>query len=147
MKIRPMKRPIARSLLLALALGAAVGVQAQDTMTEVQVRSALEAQGYSQVSDIKFEHGLWSADVRSADGSELDVHVDPASGEVYPDNAVANITANEVQAQLSAAGYTHIEDVEFDDGIWKAEARNPQGQKMNLRLAPTDGRILHERAD
>lgn len=158
--------PVLRTALLALALSAAGTAAAQTaptagamerdtsahgahtaTMSEAQVRSALEAEGFSNVRDLEFEHGLWSADVNSADGSKLDVHLDPASGEVFPDNATARITDQEVRAKLSAAGYQHVDDVEFDDGIWKAEARNAQGQKMKLRIAPTDGRILHERID
>ena len=162
MKIHPV--PHARVALLALSLSVAGSVAAQDaatpaaqadpahhamhaTMSEAQVRSALEGEGFRNVRDLEFEHGLWSADVDSADGNKLDVYLDPATGEVFPDNAAARVSENEVRAKLTAAGYQHIDDVEFDDGIWKAEARNAQGQKMNLRIAPTDGRVLHERLD
>lgn len=155
-----------RVALLALALAAAGTAVAQQTgnagamqadtshhgahqatMTEAQVRAALEGEGFRNVRDLEFEHGLWSADVDSADGNKIDVYLDPTSGEVFPDNATARISENEVRAKLTAGGYQHIEDVEFDDGIWKAEARNAQGQKLNLRIAPTDGRVLHERID
>ncbi|WP_164972207.1 PepSY domain-containing protein [Luteimonas sp. YGD11-2] len=158
--------PHVRVALLALALSAAGTAVAQQTgnagamqadtshhgahqatMTEAQVRAALEGEGFRNVRDLEFEHGLWSADVDSADGNKIDVYLDPASGEVFPDNATARISENEVRARLTAGGYQHIDDVEFDDGIWKAEARNAQGQKLNLRIAPTDGRVLHERID
>jgi len=162
MNIHPL--PHVRVALLALSLAVAGGAAAQDaatraapadparhamhaTMSEAQVRSALEGEGFRNVRDLEFEHGLWSADVDSADGNKIDVYLDPATGEVFPDNAAARVSENEVRAKLTAAGYQHIDDVEFDDGIWKAEARNAQGQKMNLRIAPTDGRVLHERLD
>lgn len=137
----------ARLLAAALGLALAGTVAAQDTMREAQVRTTLEAQGYTDVHDVKFDDGLWEADATSADGRKVDVRIDPASGEIFPDNAVSQVSEAEVRARLSAAGYGRIGDVEFDDGLWKAEAWNASGQKMKVHLAPQDGRVLHERAD
>ncbi|WP_024889061.1 PepSY domain-containing protein [Luteimonas huabeiensis] len=143
------QRNARRLRLLAAALGLALAgtVVAQDAMREAQVRSALEAQGYTDIHDVKFDDGLWEADATSADGRKVDVRIDPASGEIFPDNAVSQVSEAEVRARLSAAGYGRIGEVEFDDGLWKAEAWKADGRKMKVLLAPQDGRVLHERAD
>ena len=66
-----------RGLVLALSLAAGAAV-AQDAMTSVQVRAALTEGGYTDISDVEFKNGIWKADVRDANGSKIDVRLDPA---------------------------------------------------------------------
>lgn len=132
-------------LALSLATGAAV---AQDSMTAAQVRAALTEGGYTDIHDVEFKSGLWKADVTDATGNKIDVRMDPATGRVYPENAApGSLGEADIRAKLTAAGYTRIEDVEFDDGLWEAEADNAEGQRMDLKLDPQDGRIVSETRD
>ena len=87
-----------RAAWLALALAFTGGsVFAQDALTEAQVRTTLEAGGYTKVNDVKFEDGVWKADARSANGNRVDVRIDAQSGAIYPDEQVANLTQADVQ--------------------------------------------------
>lgn len=137
------------ALAIAIALSAPLAAQeraatqaAADTLTKPQVQAMLEAKGYTKVHDIEFENGLWEAEAESADGNNVDLRLDPRSGTIYPDNAVSELGEADIRARLAAAGYTKVEDVEFDDGMWTADADNAQGQRMELKLDPKTGEVI-----
>lgn len=45
-------------------------------------------------------------------------------------------------ATLEAAGYRHIEDLEFEDGLWQAEATRADGRRVDVVLTPEGGNVL-----
>ncbi len=131
--------------LLAAALAAAPALSNPNTsepLTEPQVRTLLEGQGFTRVNDLEFEDGMWEADATSADGNRVDLRVDPASGKVFAEDMVSTLSADDIKARLTAAGYSKVHDVDFEDGIWEAEAERPDGEDVEIRLDATDGRIL-----
>lgn len=142
-------RPIRKTKTwLAAALLAAVGTAAaQDGLTAAEVRAKLEAQGYTKVNDVEFDDGMWEADARSADGNRVQVRLDARTGEVYADELVANLGKADVKAKLAAAGYTNVHDVDYDGGVWKAEADDPAGKDVEVRLDPATGRIIGKDKD
>ena len=137
----------AKAWLAAAMLAAAGTAAAQDGLTAVQVRAQLEAQGYTAVNDVEFDDGMWEADARSADGNRVEVRLDPKTGQVYADELVANLGKADVKAKLAAAGYTNVHDVDYDDGVWKAEADDPAGKDVELRLDPATGEIIGKDKD
>ncbi len=134
----------AYALALACASGAVI---AQDALTAPQVRAKLTAQGYTKINDVKFEDGVWKADARSANGNRVDVRLDPKTGRVYPDEQIANMSEADVRAALSAAGYTDIHDVDYEDGIWNAEADDPAGKDVELKIDPNTGKVIGKEKD
>lgn len=149
-------------IMLATALACACGLAyAQDTsaqqdpmkqaaaagLTEPQVRAALEAKGYTSVNDVKFRDGMWKADARSADGQRVDLRIDAKTGEVYPEDEVAELSEADVRAKLTVAGYSNIHDVDFDDGLWKAEADDASGDDFKVTLDPKTGQVVGKEKD
>ncbi len=59
----------------------------------------------------------------------------------------AQLDAKQVIAKLESAGYTNIEDVERDDGVWEVEATNSAGQRVELDVDPVSGNVLREKMD
>ena len=135
------------SLTFALALGTlSLGVSglvmAQQAMTEPQVHSKLTEQGYTKVHDVKFKDGMWRAEAKSADGKHVDLRIDAKTGEVYPDEQVSRLSEKDVRASLETQGYTHVHDVDFDDGIWKAKAENQNGVDVKLKIDAGTGKVI-----
>lgn len=123
--------------MLASALVFAGAAHAQQPMTEQDVRTTLAGEGYTEVK----------ADARSTDGNRLEVRIDSATGKLYPSTAVATLSAQDVRASLDAAGYTGVDDVEFDDGLWTADATDAQGQRVDLVMDPETGEVIGSERD
>ncbi len=140
-----------RMLLLSTALMASGAALAQtpnpDALTEPQVRALLTEKGYTRIDDLDFEDGAWETDATSADGNRVDVRVDPASKRIFAEALVSTLSEDDVKAKLSAAGYSKVHDVDFDDGVWKAEAERADGNDVEIHLDPKDGHILHVEND
>ena len=140
-----------RMLLLSAALVASGAALAQspkaDALTEPQVRALLTEKGYTRIDDLDFEDGAWETDATSADGNRVDVRVDPASGRIYAEALVSTLSEDDVKAKLSTAGYSKVHDVDFDDGVWKAEAERADGNDVEIHLDPKDGHVLHVEND
>lgn len=135
------------SLTFALALGTlSLGVTgvaaAQQAMTEPQVNNQLTEQGYTKVHDLEFKDGMWHAKARSADGDHVNLRIDASTGTVYPDEQVSRLSKKDVRASLETQGYTHVHDIDFDDGIWNAKARNPAGAKVKLKINANSGKVI-----
>jgi hypothetical protein len=52
----------------------------------------------------------------------------------------------EIEA-ITAAGYQNVENVDFKDGRWKAEAENGSGKAVKLMVDPDDGSVIGEALD
>ena len=137
------------SLSAALAMSGAALAQAPkaDVLTEPQVRALLTEKGYTRIDDLDFEDGAWETDATSADGNRVDVRVDPASSKIFAEALVSALSEDDVKAKLTAAGYSKVHDVDFDDGVWKAEAERADGNDVEIHLDPKDGKVLHVEND
>lgn len=134
--------------LSAVAVSPAIAqTQATDTMTEPQVRQILADNGYTRIDDLDFEDGMWETDATSANGNRVDVRVNPRTGEVLADNMVSTLSEADVKAKLAAAGYSKVHDVDFDDGMWKAEAEESNGNDVEIHLDANSGEIVHVEND
>ena len=141
-----------RMLLLSAALAASGAALAQTSadvaaLTEPQVRALLTEKGYTRIDDLDFEDGAWETDATSADGNRVDVRVDPATGKIFAEALVSTMSEDDVKAKLTAQGYSKVHDVDFDDGVWKAEAERADGNDVEIHLDPKDGHILHVETD
>lgn len=149
--VRPRHRLLALAALAALS--GAVFAQApaptagKDALKEPQVRALLTEKGYTHIDDLDFEDGMWETDATSANGDRVDVRINPATGEVMAEKLVSDLSENDVKAKLTAAGYSKIHDVDFDDGVWKAEAERADGNDVEIHLAANTGEIIHVEND
>ena len=55
--------------------------------------------------------------------------------------AQETLTEAQVRARLTDQGYTKINDIIFADGVWKADARSAEGNRVDVRLDPQTGRV------
>src|SRR5690606_4875462 len=114
----PMNRNAVTTLAVAVALAVGAGAAvAKDrgSRTERDVQDRLAAEGYTNTRDIEFDDGMWEAEARRSDGRDLDLRIDPRTGAIHPEDAGTNLSAEDIEASLTAAGYSRIHDVDFDD--------------------------------
>lgn len=148
----------ARTLMLSMLLATVatpVLAQAQAvdaspapaSLTKAQVEQQLQAKGYTDVHDLKFDDGLWEAKATSADGKHVGLKIDPKNAQILPDKTVSQVGKDDIRASLSTAGYTGVHDIDFEDGVWKAKAKNANGEKLKVQLSPKDASIIATEAD
>lgn len=151
MTVRNRHRLLTLAALAALSAAAVAQPPAptarKDALKEPQVRALLTEKGYTNIDDLDFEDGMWETDATSANGDRVDVRINPASGDVMAEKLVSDLSENDVKAKLTAAGYSKIHDVDFDDGVWKAEAERADGNDVEIHLAANTGEIIHVEND
>lgn len=137
-----MNKLVTASAALILAIAGSAAVAQQQAMTENDVRTQLQNDGYKNVHDLKFTDGMWRAKAEGGDGTNVTVKVDPKTGKSFPDKKVARLSEDDVKAALSSQGYTDVHDVDMDDGVWHAKARNPAGKKVEVQVDPDSGKVI-----
>ena len=140
---------LALAITLAFAGSAwsqAVAPNTGSALTEADVRALLANQGYTEVNDVEFKEGVWTADGKSADGNHVEVKLDN-TGKVIPDTGVATITKDQIIIKAQEAGYKNVHDVDFEGGVWKVEAETADGTDVELKMDPNDGHIMGSEQD
>ena len=139
--------PLALCVALALAGTACAADPGQDQarMGEQEAREALTAAGYTDIHDLEFDNGMWEADARR-DGRSVDLRIDPRTGNIYPEDGRSGRTEADVRASLEAAGYQRIRDIEFDDGMWTADAEI-DGVDYDLYIDPETTEVVSRERD
>jgi uncharacterized membrane protein YkoI len=59
----------------------------------------------------------------------------------------ATLTEPQVRAKLEAQGYTKVNDVKFEDGVWKADAKSADGNHVDVRLDAKTGAVIGKEKD
>jgi uncharacterized membrane protein YkoI len=139
------------ALSIALAVSGTAFAQAAPAntgspMTEADIRASLANEGYSEINDVEFKEGVWTADAKSADGNHVELKVGN-DGKVIPDKGVATISKDRIVIMAQEAGYKNVHDVDFEGGVWKVEAEMADGTDVELKMDPNDGHILGSEQD
>lgn len=111
-------------------------------LSESTIKSDIAEAGYKEVKGLKFKDGVWQAKARGGNDKWTKIRVGPTTGKVYEADAPSRLNANEIKAKLTAQGYQNIGDVEFDEGLWSAKAKDAQGSKVKLLVDPDDGSVV-----
>jgi hypothetical protein len=121
--------------------------QPADALPQDQIMQNIAAAGYRDVEGLQFQNGLWVADARDGAGNSVRIMIAPVSGRVYVANEPSRLDKDEIEARLTAQGYEDVDDLDFDDGIWRAEARDSLGHDVDLIIDPTDGTVIASKQD
>ncbi len=60
------------------------------------------------------------------------------------DPAKASMTEPQVRALLTEKGYTRIDDLDFEDGMWETDATSADGNRVDVRINPANGEVMAE---
>ena len=162
MEKRMLSAALAASLLCAggMAFAQDAPVQATQTttttttvqtssnaLTEDQIKSDIANAGYKEVKGLQFKKGVWMAKARDGNDNWVRIRIGPTTGKVYQADAPSRLNKDEIKAKLTAAGYQNIDDVDFDNGLWSADAKSPQGENVHLLVDPDDGSVVASEHD
>lgn len=115
------------------------------------VRNLVLDAGFVDVRDIEFDDAFWEVDAIDAHGREFDLVLHPVSGAILnaPKDPAGSTPLNvdDIRSRLGAAGYSRIEDLEFDDGHWEADATNARGERVELKVDAYSGAVTSEQRD
>ena len=53
----------------------------------------------------------------------------------------------QARAQLAAAGYLNVHDVDYESGVWTAEGDDPSGRDVELKVDPATGKVIGKEKD
>ena len=120
-----------------------------------QVSAKLQQLGYQQVLELEFDDGFWEAEVRNGNSKvelilhpvTLDVLHQSGNGNSQTGSTTPGLDSAQIIASLEQGGYRHIHDLEFDDGLWEADAINAKGFRVELKIHPESGAVLSEKLD
>jgi len=116
-------------------------------LSEAAIKADIGNAGYQEVKGLKFKDGVWQAKARGGNDKWVHIKIGPSTGKVYEADAPSRLNKNEIKAKLTAQGYQDVDDVDFDDGLWSAEAKNPEGKKVDLLVDPDDGSVVAIKQD
>lgn len=116
-------------------------------LSESAIKADIANAGYQEVKDLKFKDGVWQAKARGGNDKWVHIKVGPTTGKVYEADAPSRLNKDEIKAKLTAQGYQDVDDVDFDDGLWSADAKDPQGKKVDLLVDPNDGSVVAVKQD
>ncbi|MCG6118214.1 MAG: PepSY domain-containing protein [Aquimonas sp.] len=147
-RIRPLKRFHPLALAALTGLGLSLAAVAAPVQQAGEVAALLQQAGYAEVRDIELDSGLWEVEVRRDTGRWGEIHVDPATGEIFDRHTGrALLDAEAITRALEAQGYRDIKDLDREGATWDADAMSPEGYEVDLRVSAHDGRVLHSERD
>ena len=136
------RKKIALALTLAISLS---GFEAASVRTGGDVRGILTAEGYLSVSNIHRNGDSWFADaVAPGSRQNVSVQIDTVTGMVSPDDSKSEKSPLDILQSIQSAGYSNIGAVRFFGGVWRAHATNSTGESVNIKVNPSDGRVVEE---
>ena len=119
----------------------------EGALTEEAIKTAIANAGFKEVKDLKFKDGVWTTKARGGNKQWVELAVGPVNGKVYVDEAPSKLNKDEISAKLAAAGYQKVHDVEYEHGLWSADATTAQGHDVDLLVDPDDGSVVAKSSD
>jgi hypothetical protein len=116
-------------------------------LSEEAIKTAVANAGYKEVKGLKFKDGVWRSKARGGNKQWVELAVGPVNGKVYVNDAPSKLNKDEVTAKLAAAGYQNVHDVEYEHGLWSADAKTMRGTDVDLLVDPGDGSVVAKSRD
>lgn len=121
--------------------------QPAGALSQHTIEGAIATAGYKEVKGLEFKDGVWRSKARGGNKKWVKLSVGPVNGKVYPADAPSKLNADEISAKLAAAGYQNVKDVEFDEGLWSAEATTSEDTDVKLLVDPDNGSVVAKSHD
>jgi hypothetical protein len=147
-----MKKPFITFIAGLFLIFASLAVTAAEMPTQIAtmpqmstILQKLQAKGYSIIREIKFEKGAFEAKAINAQGNEIDIRINPQTGEMFQPTAnPARLNMLEVVKKVEAAGYHNIYKIKSDDDKYDVKALDNNGKSVEVEVNAITGTISKE---
>lgn len=117
---------------------------ASDTKTPKlsDILQQLDSKGYTNIQDVEYDHGILIVEGINDNGIKFELHLDPKTGAILKQqhHLRTRLSIIDIAKQIEAKGYITIDEIEFDEGIYKVEAVNKNEEKIEMRIDPNTGK-------
>ena len=135
--------------LILFLFGIAVSCYAVFSFGQMQGSSAnmitvlqrLNQAGYTKIHEIEYKRGTYEVKAYNAQCRKIKFRVNPKNMRIPSLNQSRQLSMLQVAQRVQAAGYTHIYDIEFDNGRYDVKAYDKNGNKTKLTVNPSTGGI------
>lgn len=127
-------------LVASMALAAP---EASSTLKLSTILEKLNQQGYSNIHDVEREHGILKIEGINDKGIKYEIHIDPKSGDILKKqhHIKTRLSALDIAKKLEAKGYKQIDEIEFDEGVYKVKVLDKNQKEIELHVDPNTGEI------
>ena len=151
-----MKKSLLGLAIVALSLGLVTTTVFADEDDHIPANAVslatvvknLQAAGYKTIHEVKFDDGIYKAEVISMQGKEIKLHIDPETGKVpLLTNSAPSISMLDAIQNAQKAGCAQIHEAEFEHEHYKVECHNANGEKLKMDINPQTGVVMHTKRD
>ncbi|OGT66096.1 MAG: hypothetical protein A3J38_06275 [Gammaproteobacteria bacterium RIFCSPHIGHO2_12_FULL_45_9] len=148
------------TLFTALALMACMnGAMADNSLPQspvsmATVLSTLQKSGYTAMSEVKYDDGVYKAHVMNAKGEMFKVLVDAQTGKIikmrhvrktYPMPEQNMISLQTALQDVEEAGYMQVSKVEFEPSHYEVKAVDKTGKEVKLAVDAATGAVTPDK--
>lgn len=117
--------------------GTTAATQVQTHMTKSEVESALKAEGYSDITNVKESDGHYTANAKRYGQEEHNLKIDASTGKVMDQQA---LNGKQVKNLLKDQGYSDISNVKHNGNEFTASAKK-NGSEHNVTVDAQSGMV------
>lgn len=137
--------PITFSLILGMGMAAAIATAADKTplIPAVDVLQNLNQAGYNQIYKIEYKNDVYKVQAYGSQGQKVKFDVNAKDMVIPPieANSKSYLTMLQVARKLQGAGYTHIDQIEFNGNYYAVKSYNANGDRIKLDVDSITGEI------
>lgn len=114
-----------------------------NTMPLSSIIQHVQTEGYKNINDIEWEHGVYEVKVFDQYGREFKLAVNPQTGAVLNKQTESPVSISMEQAAVAIekAGYSKISELEIKRHGYKAKAFDAQGNRVRLHVDAATGAV------
>jgi hypothetical protein len=135
--------PITLSLILGTAVSIATAAETMQPLPVVDVLQRLDQAGYHQIRDIEYKNGTYKVEAYGTQGQKIKFNIDARSMTIpsFENNGRPYLTMLQIARKLQGAGYSHIDQIEFDDNYYEIRTYDANGSRVKLDVNSITGEI------
>jgi len=125
----------------------------QNVPNIVPVIQHLQSKGYVPIHEIKFDDGMYKAEIWKGNDQEIKLEINPQTKEItqtktkqetHPALPAVKLSLLEIVKKVEAAGYHSVYKIKFKMSRYEVKALDKEGKKVELNVDANTGKVNKE---